>query len=262
MLATALPMFVRLEFDEDRWWNVYSDGTRLPLIAGGGTDDDDDDDADTDDDDPDDDSDNDDDPDDADADKGKGKGDDDEPLGPKGIKALEREKERRKAEAERRRKAEARVAELEAAATKKGDKGKGGEDDDGPDADAIREEARREAKAEALRERSIDRIEARAGRTFEVEIDGKATKVRFGDPEDAIAFLRDKAADFIDGDKIDSEAIDEALVELLEKKPRLGEAVRGKRKFDGDADAGARKSDKKRATTLGGAIEKRMTAKS
>lgn len=111
-------------------------------------------------------------------------------------------------------------------------------DDDKPDPDAIREQARREARAEANRERVVDKIEAKAAREF-------------ADPEDAVAILlrgRD-AADFLDGEKVDVEEIESALKELLEKKPHLA-AQRG-RKFQGGADGGARKETAKPEPTPG-----------
>lgn len=273
MLTTAqqqLVTFAGLELIDGLWWNVYSDGTRLPLIAGGADDDDDDADKGGDDD--------------PDADKGGDGGDDDDPdgadkLGDAGKKALDTMKQKWKSERDQRKaaaklfedlgyspeEAATKLKELLGGKAKKTADDKGG-DDDPVDADAIREQARREARAEAQRERALDKIEARAGRTFEIEAeDGTKTKLRFSDPEDAAVFLRDKAADFVDGDKIDTDAIDEALAELLEKKPQLAAAadgVRRKKKFDGDADGGARKSDVKKPATLGAAIEKRYAGKS
>jgi hypothetical protein len=110
-------------------------------------------------------------------------------------------------------------------------------DADQPDADAIREEARREARAEANRERVIDKIEAKAARDF-------------ADPEDAVAILlrSHKADDFLNGDAIDVEEIEDALKGLLTKKPHL--AAQGRR-FQGGADGGARKETAKPEPTPG-----------
>lgn len=103
---------------------------------------------------------------------------------------------------------------------------------DKPDPEKIRDEARREARAEAQRERVVDKIEAKAR--------------GFADPEDAVAILlrTHDADDFLDGDKIDVEAIQEALDELLEKKPHLAAAAQGGRRFSGGADGGARKESR------------------
>lgn len=227
-----------IQFDAEArpWWR-YSDGTLLPVIAGGADDDGDTDDA-GDDDEGDGDT-----TDDTDSGGDGDDTDDDEPLGPKGKKALDAEKARRRKEAERRRSAETRARELEQQLEKLK---KSGDDKDAPDADAIREEARREAQRETLRDRTLDRIEARAGS-------------KFADPEDARAILAARVEDFIDGSDIDNDAIAEALDELLEKKPHL--AVKGRRKFDGGADGGAKKDKKKPAATLEEAIAAKYAGK-
>jgi hypothetical protein len=100
--------------------------------------------------------------------------------------------------------------------------------DDGDLAAAIAK-ARAEVKAETLRERVLDRIEAKAARLF-------------ADPEDAVALLGRRADEFIDGDKVDSDEIVEALEDLLKKKPHL--AATAQRRFAGSADGGARKGSK------------------
>lgn len=110
------------------------------------------------------------------------------------------------------------------------DAGKGKDD---VDPDRIRDEARREARTEAQRERVVDKIEARAAR-------------KFADAEDAVAILlrSHDADDFLDGDKIDVEAIQEALDELLDKKPHLAAAQSDGRRFRGGADGGTRKESR------------------
>lgn len=154
----------------------------------------------------------------------------DDSLGDKGKQAIDRMKEQRNAA-----RAEAREfkalglspADIKALVdAKKGD-GAG----DTVDADKIREEARREARLEATKERVTDKIEARAAKGF-------------ADAEDAVAILlrTHDTEDFLNGDKIDVEAIQEALDELLEKKPHLA-AQSGKR-FQGGADGGKRKADR------------------
>lgn len=120
-------------------------------------------------------------------------------------------------------KARARAAEdaLKAATTPK--------PDDKPDADAIRKAAREEAMAETLAERALDRVELRASKIF-------------SDPDDARAMLAGRAAEFVDGGKIDTDAIDEALQDLLKRKPHLG--AKPESRFQGGADGGARKGSK------------------
>lgn len=191
----------------------------LPLwpIMGGAPDDDDPDDKDddkSDDDDPDDD----DKPDDDD-------GADD--LGDKGKKAIDRMKANvRDARAQLR---EYKALGLSPEQIKALQKKPADKDDDAPDADTIRAEARAEAKAEAMKDRVLDKIEVKAAKAF-------------ADAEDAVAILlrTHDAEDFLDGDKIDAEAIQDALDELLEKKPHL--AAQGGKRFQGTPDGGARKA--------------------
>ena len=120
----------------------------------------------------------------------------------------------------------------------KGDDDKG----DAPDPDKIRAEARAEAEREALHGRIEDKIEAKAR--------------AFADPEDAVAVLlrSHDINDFLDeNNKIDVEAITDALKDLGEKKPHL--LAQGGR-FQGGADGGARKDTKTRAKSLGDAISR------
>lgn len=136
----------------------------------------------------------------------------------------------------------ARIKELEGAkpADKGGKKDKG--DDDAPDPEKIREEAKAEARREALSDKVADKIEAKAS--------------KFADPEDAVAvLLRSREIDdFIDDDKVDVEAITDALKELGEKKPHL--LAQGSR-FKGGADGGRRKGkDSGRPKDLGDAISR------
>lgn len=103
------------------------------------------------------------------------------------------------------------------------------------DVDKIREQAKTEAAAEALRERVMDKIEAKAR--------------KFADSEDAAAILlrTHQVDDFIDDGKIDVSAIAEALDELADSKPHLvakqttaGEfdSGRGKGRYKGQLDKG------------------------
>ena len=121
------------------------------------------------------------------------------------------------------------------------------DDGDKPDVEKIREQARQEARAEAQRERVVDKIEAKAAKDF-------------ADPEDAVAILlrAHKPDDFLNGEQIDVEEIEEALKELLEKKPHLAAAQRGR--FTGGADQGTRDSKKKPAASLDEAIAARIAA--
>jgi len=156
-----------------------------------------------------------------------GDGDEDKPLGPQGEKALQAEKDKRKQAAAKARAAEAENAKLKAELEKlRGDGSKDGKKDDGPSAEDIKAEARKEAQAEVLRERALDKVEAKAAKLF-------------ADPEDARALLADKVDEFIDGTQIDLDAITEALEELLKRKPHL--AAQGGKRFEGSADQGSRK---------------------
>ena len=151
-------------------------------------------------------------------------------LGERGQKALDRMKEER-------RQLKAQLREFKALGLTP-DQIKalqtGGKKDDGdtPDPDKVREEARREVRAEALRERVADKIEAKAR--------------RFADPEDAVAILlrSHDVDDFLDGDKIDVEAIQDALDDILEKKPHLAAAQSDGKRFKGSADGGTRKESR------------------
>lgn len=161
---------------------------------------------------------------------------DPEDLGDKGKQALDRMKGKwSAARAELR---EFKALGLSPADIKKiVDAKKGDGKDDEVDADKIREEARREARAEAAKERVEDKIEVGAAK-------------KFADASDAVAILlrTHDINDFLDGDKVDAEAISEALDELLEAKPHLA-AQGGKSKFGGGADGGARKASRPKQLT-------------
>jgi hypothetical protein len=182
---------------------------------------------------------------DTDHDDRDGKGDD-PPLGPKGEKALQAEKDRRR-EADRTRRQAVRerdeaIAELDRLRKAAEQKASASDDDadKGPDLDAIRKEAeakaKAEVKAEVLKDRVSDKIEVLAAK-------------RFQDAGDAVTHLMrsGEIADFLDGDKIDAEAIKEALDELLDKKPYLAVAAQSAKRFQGSGDGGARKGPQKPA---------------
>lgn len=122
-----------------------------------------------------------------------------EQLGDAGKKALDRMKQQLRQEKRLRKEAQAKAEQ----AKPKSD------DADKPDLEQVRRQAREEAAAEALRDRALDKIEAKAR--------------KFADPEDAAAILlrSRQVEDFIDGGKVDAEAITEALDELAEAKPHL-----------------------------------------
>ncbi|MEU7831381.1 hypothetical protein [Nonomuraea sp. NPDC049129] len=172
----------------------------------------------------------------------------DKPLGPKGEKALQAEKDRRR-EADRQRRQVARerddaLAELaklrKAAESKAAGGGDDADADKGPDLDAIRAEAREQAKAEAnaeiIRDRVADKIEVLA-----------AKRAQDPDVVRTLLLASNEIADFLDGGKIDAEAIKEALDELLETKPYLAVAAQSAKRFQGSGDGGARKGPQKPA---------------
>lgn len=160
--------------------------------------------------------------------------DGDKPLGPAGEKALQAEKEKRKAAQAELRQWKAlgltpeQIRELQKAGGKGG--GKTGDEADEVDVDKVRAEAKAEAQSEALRERVEDKIEAKAH--------------KFADPEDAVATLLRKHGieEFIDGTKVDVDAITEALDDLLKTKPYL--AAQGGKRFQGGGDGGTRKESR------------------
>jgi len=118
----------------------------------------------------------------------------------------------------------------------------GSKDTDEPDVEKIKADAKAEAQREVMRGRVEDKIEAKAR--------------AFADPEDAVAVLlrSHDYEDFLDdSNKIDVEAIADALEELGEKKPHL--LAQGGR-FGGGADNGTRKEKPPRAKSLGDAISR------
>jgi hypothetical protein len=136
-------------------------------------------------------------------------------LGDAGKQALDRMKVRLREERTARKALEAKLAAKTPA-----------KDDDAPDPAELRKAAQAEARAEVLVERALDKVEARAAKLF-------------ADPEDARALLAGQVDDFIDDGKVDVDAVDEALKELLSKKPHLAAATA--KRFQGGADGGARK---------------------
>lgn len=159
---------------------------------------------------------------DAGADRTDDQGGDDQ-LGDAGKKAIDAMKTKWQKERDARKALEDQVAELNTKLATGADKSDGKPD---VDAEAIRKQARTEAAAEVLRERVLDKVEAKAAKLFE-------------DPEDARALLASQVDDFIDRGKVDLDAINEAIADLLKRKPHL--AATATKRFAGGADGGARK---------------------
>lgn len=134
-------------------------------------------------------------------------------LGDAGKKALDSMKSKWQKERDARKALEAKMA----AGTK---------DDDQQDPAEVRKQAQAEARAEVLRERALDKVETKAAKLF-------------ADPEDARALLASRVEDFVDDGQVDVDAINEALTDLLSKKPHLAAATA--KRFQGGADGGARK---------------------
>ncbi|MFB8083697.1 hypothetical protein [Streptomyces sp. NPDC056013] len=168
---------------------------------------------------------------------------DDAKLGAKGIKALrEMRRENRQLKAQLRQQGAKGTGRKPAA--KDGD-----QDGDDTDPEAIRERAREEARAEVWTER----VEAAAI---------AAASGRLANPNRVAQLLGEDLADIPKDDKgrPDREAISELIDDLLESDPYLAAPATGKggRRFQGDADGGARKPAKKAAASLGEAVAARL----
>lgn len=145
-----------------------------------------------------------------------------EQLGDRGKKALDAMKGKWQKERDARKALADQVAKLTA--------GKGNDDTGQPDPEEIRKQARAEATAEVLRDRALDKVETKAARLF-------------ADPEDARALLAGRVDEFVDNGQVDTDAIEEALADLLSKKPHLAAATA--KRFQGSADGGARNGKSK-----------------
>ncbi|MFE7509745.1 hypothetical protein ACFU8I_00665 [Streptomyces sp. NPDC057540] len=180
---------------------------------------------------------------DGDDDDGDGQdGDqDDAKLGEKGVKALrELRRENRQLKSQLRQQGARNAAKTPPAKD-------GAQDDDDPE--AIRQKAREEARAEVWTER----VEAAAI---------AAASGRLANPNRVAQLLGQDLADIPKDDKgrPDQEAISELIDDLLESDPYLAAPATGKggRRFQGDADGGARKPAKKAAASLGEAVAARL----
>lgn len=185
----------------------------------------------------------------GDDDSGGADDDDDDGSGaidmsdPKQAKRAARKHERR-AERERkaREKAEADLAKLR----------KDGQSASERAVEEAKEQARREAQQEIQAERRKDRLELAttrsAARGVKVDVDGEKKTVRFADPDDALIYIEAAIRrgdlsedDIFNGEgKVQADALDEALVEILEKKPQLAAdaATGGAGRPRGGSDAG------------------------
>lgn len=134
-------------------------------------------------------------------------------LGDAGKKALDSMKSKWQKERDARKALEAKLA----AGTK---------NDDQQDPAELRKQLQAEARAEVLAERALDKVEAKAAKLF-------------ADPEDARALLAGRVDEFVDDGQVDVDAINEALADLLKKKPHLAAAPA--KRFQGGADGGTRK---------------------
>jgi len=176
-----------------------------------------------------------------------------EQLGDAGKKALDAMKARLRDERRRRREVETELADLKKPKpTASPAKSEANGEADAPDPAELRRELEAEVKAQlegvARRERVLDKIEAKAAKSF-------------ADPTDAVTLLRDKTDDFLDDDgKPDLEAIQDALKQLLENKPYLGVAAQGgTKRFQGTGDGGAKPPKPARPKSLDEAVKMRLS---
>jgi len=144
-------------------------------------------------------------------------------LAEAGRKAIAAERAKAKSEAQKRRQAEAELATLKASLEKATNTA------ETVDPKAIAEAAKAEARAEVLKDRALDKVEVLAAKTF-------------ANPALAAKLLAGEVNNFIADGKVDVEAINEALADLLEAEPYLG--VAPDKKFKGTADQGPRGNGK------------------
>jgi hypothetical protein len=138
---------------------------------------------------------------------------DDKPLGPAGQKALQAEKEKRKEAARKLREAQAELERL-----------RNGDDK----AAAAAAEAEKAALAKA--NKRILRSEVKA-----------AAAGRLADPTDALRLLDLDQFEVGEDGEVDEGELNDAIADLLKKKPYLAAQQNGKPRFQGGADQGARK---------------------
>ena len=107
---------------------------------------------------------------------------------------------------------------------------------DAPDPEQIREQARAEARREAQ--------DAANARVVRAEVKAAAAG-KLADPADAHRFLDLSQFEVDDDGNVDQDELDDAIGELLSKKPYLAAAQGPQRRFQGSADSGARKEKPK-----------------
>jgi hypothetical protein len=146
-------------------------------------------------------------------------GEDSPDLGDAGQKALQAERSKARSEARLRKKAETELAALKAKLDEKAGAS------ETVDPKAVAEAAKAEVRAEILRDRALDKIEVLASK-------------QFANPTLAAKLLADQTEDFISDGKIDTEAISDALAELLKAEPYLAAAP--EKRFKGSGDNGVR----------------------
>lgn len=119
---------------------------------------------------------------------------------------------------------------------------------DEEDPEAIRERIRQEVREEVWTERVQDAAIA-------------AASGRLANPQLAARLLDLSGITEDDKGRPDRAAISELIDELLEDEPYLAAPAKGTgRRFQGDADGGARKTPKKTAASLGEAVANRLAA--
>jgi len=151
---------------------------------------------------------------------------DEKPLGEAGQKALDAMKAERKAAREESRALKAELEKFKSEAALK----------DKPAEEQALEAARAEARAEA-NGKANDRI-------LRSELKAAATG-KMADPTDAALYLDLSTFDVSDDGDVDSDALAEAIADLIARKPHLGVAKQNR--FDGGADQGAKGKDSKPA---------------
>jgi hypothetical protein len=147
-------------------------------------------------------------------------------LGDAGKKALDLMKTQRNAATTRAKAAELQIAELIAAAELK----------DKPAEEQALETARAEARAEGAKSANV--------RILKSELRAAATG-KLADPTDASLYINLDTFDVDENGDVDADALNEAITDLLEKKPHL--AAQRQNRFNGDADGGAKGKDSKPA---------------
>lgn len=160
-----------------------------------------------------------------------------EALGDAGKKALDAMKAQRNAERTRAREAQRELDRIKAELALK----------DKPADEQALEQARSEARAEAL--------SAANKRLVKSELKAAATG-KLADPTDAALYINLDDFDVSEDGDVDSDALNDAIAELLTRKPHL--AAQKQNRFDGDADQGAKGKDSK-PTQLSRDDLKRMT---